>query len=94
VVLIPLKLVISYVNIYGVLPDKDLYYNQTLTIRAVCLLQLIYLILQLYSKSKVQLKLNLRDILPVNCKFICDCAVLKWTKLKLVLMKNDFKCKK
>jgi len=30
------------------------------------------LVLQPYSKSKLELEFNLREFLPVNCNVICD----------------------
>jgi len=36
-----------------------------------------------YYKSKLELKSNSSESLPVNCKFICDFTRLKLTKLKL-----------
>jgi len=48
-----------------------------------------------YYKSKVELKSNSSEILPVNCKFICDSMLqLKLTKLMLKVLKSDFSTKK
>jgi len=48
-----------------------------------------------YSKSKLELEFNSREMLPVNCKFICDSILIfNLTKLKLEYLKFGFKCKK
>jgi len=47
-----------------------------------------------YYKSKLELKSNSNEILPVNCKFTCDSILqLKLTKLKLEVLKSDFQRK-
>jgi len=47
-----------------------------------------------YYKSKLELKSNSSEILPVNCKFICDLLQLKLTELKHEVLKSDFQRKK
>jgi len=46
--------------------------------------------LQPYFKSKLELKSNLSEILPVNCKFIRCLPQLYLTKLKLEYLKFGF----
>jgi len=47
-----------------------------------------------YYKSKLELKSNSNEILPVNCKFICDSAPTYTDKTKLEVLKFDFQRKK
>jgi len=43
-----------------------------------------------YYKSKLELKSNSNDILPVNCKFICVHIFLFALKVRLKNLKFDF----
>jgi len=45
-------------------------------------------------KSKLELKSNSSDILPVNCKIICDSKKFNLTKHKLEVLKSDFQRRK
>jgi len=43
-----------------------------------------------YYKSKFELKSNSSEILPVNCKIICDSTLTKSDKTQLKVLKSDF----
>jgi len=73
----------------------EYFSSHSLTIKLLNIFSLygyVAINLRSYSKSKLELKSNLSEILPVNCKFICDSNPLLSDKTQFEHLKFGFQC--